>query len=215
MNTVTFKGKMYTLDRHGFLDPPGQWDKGFAEAMAKSLGIRSGLTERHWKIIRYLRQKFVEENTVPVVVKACLDNEMSLAELRARFPTGYHRGACKIAGINYQFMYETNVWLTYETAPPAKPRYKLDRLGFLEDYRDWDDDFPEFIMNELNRVLSLTDRHWNVIRYLRSYFSEHENLPTVYETCTENNLSLEDLLDLFPDGYRRGACRFAGLPFFG
>lgn len=215
MNTVTFKGTKYTLDRHGFLDPPGQWDEGFAEAMAKSLGIVSGLTDRHWKIIRYLRHKFVEENTVPVVVKACLDNGMSLAELRARFPTGYHRGACKIAGINYQFMYETNVWLTYETAPPAKPRYKLDRLGFLEDYRDWDEDFPEFIMNELNRVWSLTDRHWSVIRYLRSYFSEHEILPTVYDTCTECSLTLEDLLDLFPDGYRRGACRLAGLPFFG
>ena len=25
----------------------------------------------------------------------------------------------------------------------------------------------------------------------------------------------EAIMDLFPDGYRRGACRLAGLPFFG
>jgi tRNA 2-thiouridine synthesizing protein E len=215
MDSVTFKNQTYTLDTHGFLYPPEQWDENFAEGMAKSLGIHSGLTERHWQIIRYIRHKFIEENTVPVVVKACLDNQMSLAEIRSRFPTGYHRGACKIAGINYQFMYETNVWLTYETAPPAKPRYKLDRLGFLEDYQDWDEDFPEFMLNELKKTGGLNERHWNVIKYLRTYFDTHKILPTVFETCTENDLSLEDLRDLFPDGYRRGACRLAGLPFFG
>lgn len=159
-------------------------------------------------------EKLTDEKTVPVVVKACLDNAMSLAELRSRFPTGYHRGACKIAGINYKFMYDTNVWLTYETAPPAKPRYKLDRLGFLEDYENWDEDFPEFIMNELQQLGGLTERHWAVIRYLRDYFDEHRNSPTVYETCSITGLSLDDLHELFPDGYRRGACRVAGLPFF-
>lgn len=215
MSSVCFRTKTYTLDQHGFLDPPDQWDENFAEGMAKSLGIRSGLTERHWQFILYLRRKFLKERTVPVVVKACLDNQMSLAELRSRFPTGYHRGACKIAGINYQFMYETNVWLTYETAPPAKPRYELNGLGFLEDYRQWDEDFPEYLLQEMKRTQGLTARHWKVIRYLRAYFDEHKNLPSVYETCAVNDLSLEDLRDLFPDGYRRGACRLAGLPFFG
>lgn len=214
MSTVSFKNKTYRLDEHGFLDPPEQWDEDFAAGMASLLGIRSGLSERHWQMIRYLRRKFLEERTVPVVVKACLDNGMSLAELRSRFPTGYHRGACKIAGINYRFMYETNVWLTYETAPPAKPRYRLDRLGFLEDHREWDEHFPEFMLNELGRSGTLSEKHWAVIRYLRSYYERLRNIPTVYETCTENHLSMDELRDLFPEGYRRGACRLAGLPFF-
>jgi tRNA 2-thiouridine synthesizing protein E len=156
------------LDFNGFLDPPEQWNEEFAEEMAKELGVRS-LTERHWKIIRYLRHKFTVEKTVPVLVHACMDNDMSLAEMRSRFPTGYHRGACKIAGINYKFMYDTNVWITHETAPPPKPRYKLDRLGFLEDFRQWDLDFPEYMMNELKRSGGPTERQWEVIRYLRDY----------------------------------------------
>ena len=216
MSSVFFNNKIYTLDKHGFLYPPDQWDENFAREMAKSLGIRGPLTDRHWKIINYLRHKFLDEKTVPVLVMACMDNEMSLAELRSRFPTGYHRGACKIAGINYKFMYDTNVWLTYETAPPAKPRYTLDRLGFLEDFQSWDEEFPEFTTSELERDKHAvpTERHWKVLRYLRSYYEKHHNIPTVYETCTVNDLSLDDLKELFPDGYRRGACRMAGLPFF-
>ncbi len=213
VSTVSFKNKTYTLDFNGFLDPPDQWNEDFADGMAKKLGIRA-LGERHWKIIHYLRHKFIDEKTVPVLVHACMENEMSLAEMRSRFPTGYHRGACKIAGINYKFMYDTNVWITYETAPPAKPPYRVNRLGFLEDSEEWDDDFPEFMINELKRPEGLTGRHWEVIRYLRDYYEKNRNIPTVFETCSSHDLNLEELLELFPDGYRRGACRLAGLPFF-
>ena len=99
MSKVTFKGKTYSLDDHGFLDPPDQWEEGFAEGMARMVGITGGLAERHWQVVNYLRRKFLEEDTVPVVVLACADNKMRLSELRSLFPTGYHRGACKIAGL--------------------------------------------------------------------------------------------------------------------
>ncbi len=215
MSTVAFKGNTYELDDYGFLDPPEQWDEGFAEGMAKMVGVTSGLTERHWRVVRYLRHKFLDENAVPVLVTACADNQMRLSELRSLFPTGYHRGACKIAGINYQFMYETNYWLTYETAPPAKPRYKLDPLGFLEDFEQWDEDFVELAMAQREPPATPTDRHLQIVRYLRDYYAVNRMLPTVYETCSANGLSLDELRDLFPAGYRRGACRMAGLPFFG
>ncbi len=215
MSTVTFKGKSYTLDNHGFLDPPEQWDEGFAEGMAKMVGVTSGLTARHWQLIRYLRRKFLDERTVPVVVAACGDNQMRLSELRSLFPTGYHRGACKIAGINYQFMYELNYWLTYETAPPAKPRYQLDELGFLRDWERWDEDFVELAMAQRDPPAAPTPRHMQVIRFLRDYYAANRTLPTVSETCSVNDLNLEELQELFPAGYRRGACRIAGLPFFG
>ena len=45
-NVATFAGKEYSLDGGGFLDHPGQWDEGFAEGMAQSLGIEGGLSER-------------------------------------------------------------------------------------------------------------------------------------------------------------------------
>lgn len=214
MSTVTFGDKTYALDDHGFLDPSDQWDEAFAEGMARSLGIHGGLTERHWQVIQYLRKKFLEEKTVPVVVAACADNKMRLAEMRARFPTGYHRGACKIAGINHRFMYETNYWLTYETAPPPKPRYTLDTLGFLQEFDEWDEEFVALAMREVDESATPTERHWEVLRYLRDFYERRGTIPTIYETCNANDLSLEELRDLFPAGYRRGACRAAGLPFF-
>ncbi len=215
MSTVAFKGKAYELDDHGFLNPPEQWDEAFAEGMAKMVGITSGLTERHWQLINYLRHKFLGEQTVPVVVAACGDNKMRLSELRSLFPTGYHRGACKIAGINYQFMYELNFWLTYETAPPLKPRYDLDQLGFLQDFEQWDEDFVELAMAQRDPPTVPTDRHMQVVRYLRDYYAINRTLPTVFETCSANRMNTEELRELFPAGYRRGACRMAGLPFYG
>ncbi len=214
--TVTFNQKSYTLDANGFLDPSGQWDENFAEGMARSMGIQPGLTESHWKFIHYLRDQFLNEQTVPVVVTACAHNRIRLAELRSLFPTGYHRGACRIAGINYQFMYNTNYWLTYETGPPIQTRYPLDSLGFLKDYEKWDPDFVDFIITELKMKIpgGLTERHRKVIQYLRDYFETYQNTPTLFEICSAIGLGLEDIKDLFPMGYRRGACRIAGLPFF-
>ena len=206
VSKMTFNNKDYEVDEYGYLAPPEQWDEDFALGMAKALKIDSGLIESHWRIIRYLRKKFIEENSVPLVAQACLDNDIDLLELRVLFPTGYHRGACKIAGINYRYL-----------PPPPTPRlpaYKLDEIGFLADSRDWDLDFVEHMMKELGGG-SPTERHLDVIRYLRDYYERHQDIPTVYEACAANNLSHKELLALFPDGYRRGACRLAGLPSFG
>ncbi|NNM04554.1 MAG: hypothetical protein HKO65_05575, partial [Gemmatimonadetes bacterium] len=205
----------YSLDKHGFLDSPEQWDEVFANGIAKVVGIPGGLTDRHWRIISYLRRKFLQEETVPVVVMACAENNMRLSELRFLFPAGYHRGACKIAGINHRFMYETNYWLTYETWAPLKPRYDLDQVGFLKDHTTWDEDFVDTLMGQLQPPSTPTERHMQVVRYLRDYFVVNGMIPPVFEACTANDLTLEELRTLFPAGYRRGACRMAGLPFYG
>lgn len=213
--TVSFKGKEYTLDRHGFLDPPHQWDENFAEEMARTLGIHGGLTEDHWKFIRYLRKKFLKEKTVPFVVQACADNQLRLSRLRALFPTGYHRCACKIAGINFDFMRDSNLWLTYESIPAVEAEHKVDELGFLLDFEKWNERFTHWVVHNWDLPEGLTEEHWKIIRYLRDFYCKTKNIPTVYELCRSNNIGLDRLGELFPKGYRRGACRAAGLPFFG
>ena len=112
-------------------------------------------------------------------------------------------------------MYETNYWITYETAPPIKERYKLDSLGFLADADQWDEDFVELAMSQRKPPETPTAKHMAVLLYLRDYYAVNRTIPPVHETCVINDLSLEDLRELFPAGYRRGACRIAGLPFFG
>jgi len=211
--TVKFNERTYTLDNFGFLNPSDQWDENFAEGLAKQLGIYDGLTDPHWKFIRYLRDKFLKENTVPAVVYACADNKLKLQELRRLFPTGYHRGACKIAGINYEFMLNTNHWLTYETPRFLEKKYKMNSTGFLENFNDWSEDFAHFVINEWKLPKGLTEKHLQIINYLREFYQNNKNIPTVFETCESNQLSLKELKELFPEGYRRGACRVAGLPF--
>ena len=211
--TFKFKERTYTLDSFGFLNPSDQWDENFANGMANQLGIYEGLSESHWDFIRYLRKKFLEENTVPAVVYACADNNVRLSELRRLFPTGYHRGACKIAGINYDFMLNTNHWLTYETPRHLESKYKLTSTGFLENFEDWSEDFAHFVINEWKLSKGLTKRHMQIINYLREYYRKNKNVPTIFETCENNDMRLKELRELFPEGYRRGACRVAGLSF--
>ncbi len=212
--SVTFGDSTYTLDGHGFLDPPDQWDEVFAEGMAMMQGIYGGLTDEQWSFINYLRTKFLEEETVPVVVLACADNSLKLSDLRFLFPTGYHRGACRIAGINYDFMYQTNIWLTYETSTLLQEEFKLSPRGFLTDFDQWNERFAHLIIREWKLQQGLTERHLEIIAYLRTYFARTKNIPTVIETCRENDLHLEEFRELFDVGYRRAACRIAVLPFF-
>ncbi len=212
-HSFSFRRKTYALDRHGFLDPPGQWDEDFAEGMAEQLGIYGGLSVPQWNFIRYLRQKLLAEETVPVVVKACSDCNMRLSELRTLFPTGYHRGACKIAGINFAFMCKTNLWLTYETPPPTELEHEVDQLGFLRHVERWNERFAHWVASSWDLPDGLTEKHWSIINYLRDYFREAGSVPTVCEACNANKIDLEEFGRLFPDGYRRGACRAAGLPF--
>jgi tRNA 2-thiouridine synthesizing protein E len=213
---ISFGGnKQYTLDEHGYLDPPDQWDETFAEGMAGRLGICGGLTPEHWEFIRYLRGKFIEDKTVPLVVHACSDNNIRLSRLAFLFPTGYHRGACRIAGINYRFMVDSNPWLTHESYSVLKSEYRVTEIGFLESFEQWDERFAQIVASEWQLPEGLTEKHWQMIQYLREYFRNTGTIPTVYAACKANGIEVRELGDLFPDGYRRGACRMAGLPFFG
>jgi TusE/DsrC/DsvC family sulfur relay protein len=212
---VTFgEGKTYTLDEFGFLDPPEQWDEEFAKGMARLQGIYDGLTQAHWDFILYIREKFLKERKLPLLVVACAENHLRLGKLKSLFPSGYFRGACRIAGLNYKFIDEVNSWAVLETAPLLMREFKVTPQGFLEDFNQWNERFVHLVSQEWKLPRGLTPKHWEVIRFLRNYYQVMNNIPTVFEVCQAHHLDLEDLEELFPDGYRHGACRIAGLPFF-
>ncbi len=214
VKTATFHGRTYTLDVHGYLDPPEQWDEDFARGTAPRVGILGGLTDDHWQLIKYLRRRFTEERFVPLVVNACIDNNLRLSKLRRLFPSGYHRGACKVAGLNYSFMAASNMLLTYENYTTLKSSYKLTDTGFLESHEEWNERFALVVLNDNDPPVQLTDTHRRIIGFLRDYYGRTRDIPTVFDTCKSNEISVSELRDLFPAGYRRGACRAAGLPFF-
>lgn len=213
--TVVFNQKKYRLDAYDYLAPEETWDEDFAKGMAERNGIYSGLSEDHWKVIRYLRKQFLENQTVPFVVTACIDNRMRLGKMKSLFPSGYHRGACKIAGINYEFICKTNPLLTYENYTTLRANYKINEIGFLEDTDQWDANFALLVLHEHGLAgKDLNEKQREIISFLRSYYKRTKTIPIVYETCRTSNVTLEQLRDLFGGSYRRGACRAAGLPFF-
>jgi tRNA 2-thiouridine synthesizing protein E len=217
MRAFLFGSKSYEVDDQGFLLDHRQWDDNFAEGMARQNGISGGLGERHWSVIRFLRQKLQQTGQCPVVFETCRANKLHLRDLKRLFPTGYLRGACKLAGIAYgdrakKFCGEENASHGSEAAlRPGEKWYRVTALGFLAVPTEWDEDFAIFKAQELGMVGGLTERHWEVIRFLRQSYAKTGTPPTVYETSEALGLELEELERLFPTGYHRGAVKLSGL----
>jgi tRNA 2-thiouridine synthesizing protein E len=77
-------------------------DENFALHKAEEMKMKEGLTDKHWKVIRFLRESFQKNGEVPNVFQTCEANQIELDELERLFPDGYHRGAVKIAGLHYR-----------------------------------------------------------------------------------------------------------------
>ena len=214
MGTFSYKGKEYKIDDGGFLEKFEEWSEDFAEAIAPEVGIKHGLTKAHWDVIYFIRDSFKEVGKCPLVYQTCRMNNFRLKELQSLFPAGYLRGACKLAGITYKEGYVKHSWLTATMrdaiAMATEKNYQVDARGFLVDAADWDEQFAVFKTHEL-KMPQLTEKHWKVINYMRNYYHQYKRVPTIFETGEANELEIEELAELFPDGYHRGAVKIAGL----
>ncbi|MEP0826979.1 MAG: TusE/DsrC/DsvC family sulfur relay protein [bacterium] len=215
MGEWVYRNKHYKVDDDGFLLNPAQWDANFAEGMASKLQIPQGLTGEHWRIINFIRDTYLKIGRCPLVYQTCKLNGIHLKELKALFPTGYLRGACKLAGISYREGYMEGFPSEGETpdqeSATAEKTYQVDVRGFLIDPFDWDEQYAIFKAYEMKMPEKLNESHWQIIRFLREFFRKNHRVPTVYETCESLRLSIEELERLFPDGYHRGAVKIAGL----
>lgn len=214
MSTVTFADRTYEVDAEGFLLDFNQWDENFARSMAPKAGIISGLSDDHWRIIRFVRDYFKATGKCPLVYETTRTNRLHLKELQALFPAGYLRGACKLAGITYREGYLEQSWvegLAEQVATGVQEQtYQVNVRGFLVNPFDWDKRFALYKAWEM-KMPKLTEKHWKVIEFLRNRFEKNNIVPTVYETCEANGIDIDELQKLFPDGYHRGAVKIAGL----
>lgn len=101
MAAQTGSAGSYDTDEQGFLKDWTRWDREFPERMASSSGISGGLTPDHWRVLTYIRDEFERTGECASVYATCKATGLSRRDLRALFPTGYLRGACKLAGITY------------------------------------------------------------------------------------------------------------------
>jgi TusE/DsrC/DsvC family sulfur relay protein len=219
MATLDYKGKSYELDSEDFLKNFKSWDENFAEGMAQRLGMRKDLTKEQWDVINFVRDRFWSVARCPNIYETCRACGLRLKEMKMFFPAGYLRGACRLAGVSYKegFAGRTSRWPDIGAAEAvnvisADKIYRVDVRGFLDNPDDWDEYYA--IHRAFDMKIpggKLTDKHWQIIKYLRERYEKDKEVPTVYETCEENNIELEELEQLFPDGYHRGAVKIAGL----
>jgi tRNA 2-thiouridine synthesizing protein E len=224
MGTVTFGDKTYKVEtEYEFILDSSEWDENFARGMAPRCGIASGLSKDHWKVIYFIRDFQKKTGKCPLVYETCRKNRLHLLELKELFPSGYLRGACKLAGVTYKQGCLEESWVeeyieqswTEErverpTGPAPRKTYETDVRGFLVNPKQWDREFAVHRASELN-IPKLTDRHWQVINFLRDRFEKDKMVPTIYETCEGLDMKLEELEALFPSGYHRGAVKVSGL----
>jgi tRNA 2-thiouridine synthesizing protein E len=216
MGTFNYEAKTYTVDDKGFLLEFDTWDENFAKGMSEHLKIPEGLTGEHWDVIHSIRNSFRETGKCPLVYETCRMMGLRLKDLRRLFPTGYLRGACKLAGITYKegFLGQSYLPTAAEdlnTISYSKT-YETDVRGFLVHPDEWDEYYAVFRAYDMKIPGGkLTEKHWNVIHFLRKSYGETAVVPTVYETCDALCIDLEELEKLFPDGYHRGAVKIAGL----
>lgn len=216
MPNFTHANKNYVIDSKGFLLDFYHWDDDFAKGMAAQLEVPLELTQEHWDVIYFIHNHYRETGRCPIVYETCRMNGLTLDELKRLFPTGYLRGACRLAGITYREGYLGQTYLP-STADDlnvitANKSYRVDVRGFLVDFQEWDEYYAVHRAFDMKIPGGkLTERHWQVIRYLRAEYRKNNSVPTVYEACDDNQMDLEELESLFPDGYHRGAVKIAGL----
>ncbi len=90
--------------------------------------------------------------------------------------------------------------------------------GYLLNAQDWTPDVAEAIARSDD--LALTDKHWDVLNYLREEFlNNNENQPNTRNIVKamqakwgDKGVGAKDLYDLFPKDPSKQAGRIAGLP---
>lgn len=94
---------------------------------------------------------------------------------------------------------------------------ETDANGFLKNTEDWDKSVAEHIA--ANEGLALTQRHWDIIDYLRDCYFNHNNeqpnTRTIVKAMSEKwgkTVVQKDVYDLFPKDPSKQGGRVAGLP---
>lgn len=218
MTIFHYKDTDYELDEQGCLLEPAAWTRDFAEGMARECEIPV-LSNEHWDVIQYVRDIYEQTGVCPTIFAACRATSLTPQEMQRLFPTGYHRGLCRVAGIHYRINHMPYGAHIRESmadlrALSADKAYSTDVRGFLVDPQSWDENYALHRATDMAiENGKLTEEHWRIIYYLRDVYQVEHRIPNIYETCESCDLDLDTFERLFPTGYHRGALKIAGLRF--
>ncbi len=99
----------------------------------------------------------------------------------------------------------------------AGKSFEVDEEGYLVNLADWDENVAAYLAQE--EKVEMTDSHWEVVNFLREYYSEYQIAPAirVLTKAVAKKLGPDKgnnkyLYELFPYGPAKQACKIAGLP---
>ena len=98
MTTLEIAETTVDVDAEGFLTHPDQWNEQIAEEIASESGIAE-LTDRHWLVIRFMRDRYLATGTAPSIRSLGKESGVPIKELYELFPKGPAKLAAKIGGI--------------------------------------------------------------------------------------------------------------------
>jgi tRNA 2-thiouridine synthesizing protein E len=86
----------------------------------------------------------------------------------------------------------------------------VDDEGILTDYSEWSEELAKSLAAQIG--VSLTDQHWQAIRFVREDFAAHGETATIRRIGTVGGVSTKDLFRLFPQKPAKKLAYVAGVP---
>ena len=92
----------------------------------------------------------------------------------------------------------------------ANQSVEVDAEGYLQKPEQWTEEIGQEIARELG--ITLTDRHWQVIRFMRDRYIQTGTAPTIRTLGKESGVATKELYQLFPKGPAKLAAKVGGIP---
>jgi TusE/DsrC/DsvC family sulfur relay protein len=97
MTVKTIANVAVDVDEEGYLTDPGAWTPEIAAALAAEEGVE--LTDRHWTVIRFVRDDYAQNGKSPSLRRITKQSGIDTKELYALFPKGPGKKVARIAGV--------------------------------------------------------------------------------------------------------------------
>ncbi len=93
----------------------------------------------------------------------------------------------------------------------AGTNVELDGEGFLVDSTQWNEAVAAEIARA-NGIPTLTERHWQVVRFMRDAYLKNGAAPSIRSLGKESGVPIKELYQLFPKGPAKLAAKVGGIP---
>jgi TusE/DsrC/DsvC family sulfur relay protein len=97
------------------------------------------------------------------------------------------------------------------TETPTYTDVDVDAEGFLANPDQWNEALAEEIARA-NGIDPLTDRHWQVVRFMRETYLATGSAPTIRTLGKASGVPVKELYELFPKGPAKLAAKIGGIP---